>query len=114
MLTVEELRIELQRPGKIPAGTTKPDLQEALLKAIVEPPTAVQDQYVALTVQSDPRDAHPHLRVRMSSGLTAGSTDTQLELRWLEMEECRMVMKHEARSSLQKLRSVAWPLKNAT
>jgi len=29
VMTVEELGIELQRRGKIPAGTTKPDLQEA-------------------------------------------------------------------------------------
>jgi len=39
VVTVEKLRIELQRCGKIPASTSKSDLQEALLKAIVEPPT---------------------------------------------------------------------------
>jgi len=53
----------------------------------------VPDQYpMASTVRSDPRDEDPHLRVQMSSGLTAGSTDTQLELHRLEMEECRMTM----------------------
>jgi len=44
-MTVEELRIELQRCGKIPAGTKNPDLQEALLNAIADPPNVAQDQY---------------------------------------------------------------------
>jgi len=44
VMTVEELRFELQKRGKIPDGTNKPDLQEALLKAIAEPPTVAQDQ----------------------------------------------------------------------
>jgi len=82
VLTVEGLCIELQRRGKIPAGTNKPDLQKALLKAIAELPTNVQDQYLmASTVQSDPRDEDPRLCDKMSSGLTAGYTDMQLELR---------------------------------
>jgi len=34
VMTVEELCIELQRRGKIPAVSNKPDLQEALLKAL--------------------------------------------------------------------------------
>jgi len=85
--TVEELRrpIELQRCCNIPAGTNKPDLQEALLKAIAELPTVAQDQYpTAPTVQSDPSDEDSRLRDRMSSGLTAGSTDTLLELHRLD------------------------------
>jgi len=81
-MTVEELRTELQRRGKIPAGTTKPDLQEALIKAIAESPTA---RITAPVVQSDPND-EPRPRVRMLPGLTAGFTDTQLELCRLEME----------------------------
>jgi len=98
VMTVEELHTELQRCGKIPASTNKPDLQKALLKASAEPPTVMQDQYpMASTVWSDPRDEDPHLQVGMSSGLTAGSTDTQLELRWLEMAECHMTMDLEAR-----------------
>jgi len=52
---------------------------------------------MAPTVQSDPRDKDSRLRVRMSSGLTAGSTDTQLELRRLEMEKRRMIVDLEAR-----------------
>jgi len=45
VMTVEKLRIELQRRGKIPASTNKPDLKEALLRAIAEPPIVAQDQY---------------------------------------------------------------------
>jgi len=45
VMTVEELRFELQRRGKIPTGTNKPDLREALLEAIVDSPTVAQDQY---------------------------------------------------------------------
>jgi len=45
VMTVEELCIELQKHCKIPAGSNKPDLQEALLRAIFEPPTVAQDQY---------------------------------------------------------------------
>jgi len=87
LMTVEELRIELQRRNKVPAGTTKPDLQETLLEAIAELPTVAQDQYpTAHVVQFDPNDEDPRFRVRMSSGLAAGSTDTQLELCRLEME----------------------------
>jgi len=62
--TVEELLIELQRRGKIPAGTNKLDLQEALLKAIAEPPTV---RTMASVVQSDPNDEEPRSRVRMLS-----------------------------------------------
>jgi len=86
VMTVEELRIELQRRSKIPVGTNKPDLQEAVLKAIAYVPNGAQDPYpTAPTVPSDPGDEDPRLRVRLPSGLTAGSTDTQFDLRRLEM-----------------------------
>jgi len=90
-MTVEKLHIELQRRGKIPAGTTKPDLQEVLIKTIAEPPTVRTTSPVVL---SDPID-EDSLHVRMSR-FTAGSTDTQLELHRLEMEERRMIMDLEA------------------
>jgi len=75
VMTAEKLRVEIQRRGKIPAGTNKSDLQEALLKAIAEPPTVTQDQYLtAPDVQSNPRDEDPRLRIKMSSWLTTGLT----------------------------------------
>jgi len=64
VMTVEKLHTELQRRGKIPAGTTKPDLQEALIKAISEPPTV---RTIAPVVQSDPNDEEHCSCVRMSS-----------------------------------------------
>jgi len=45
VMTAEKLHIEILRHSKIPAGTNKPDLQQALLKAIAEPPTVVKEQY---------------------------------------------------------------------
>jgi len=51
---------------------------------------------MAHVVQPGPIDKEPCLHVRMSSGWTAGSGDTQLELRLLEMEERRMTVDLEA------------------
>jgi len=47
---------------------------------------------MAPTVPFDHIGEDPHLRVRMSSRLTAGSIDTQLKLRRLEMEERSLTM----------------------
>jgi len=47
---------------------------------------------MAPTVPFDPIGKDPRLRVSMSSGLTVGSTDTQLKLRRLEMEERSLTM----------------------
>jgi len=97
-MTVKELCIELQGRSKIPAGTDRPDLQEALLKTLAEPPIVVQDQNTtASVVQSDSSDEDPRVRARMSSVMTAGFNDIQLELCRLEMEERRMAMDLDAR-----------------
>jgi len=54
-----------------------------------------------------PRDEDPRLRAMMSSGLTAGSTDMQLELRRLKMEERRMTINLEARKLESEKRRLA-------
>jgi len=81
-MTVEELRTELQSRNLMPAGTTKPDLQQALLSAVaplppVQPPSAVT---------TPTTDASLGARPRTSSGQNNSAVGLQLQLRRLELE----------------------------
>ena len=109
VMTVEELRSELDKRDKLPEGTAnKPELQMALLNSISAPITPKMSRPapsypVAAPTQSVRFDSSRDIwgqskkpsPVRAPAELSSGSTDLQFQLRRLELEERRLEAERE-------------------